>query len=115
MAIQRFDSVVREFLSSRALFDRAFNFLQALEDATCDVCEHVIEVSEKLVAYNREQQESESNYHLNLHQLTKSLKHEYATSENRPHVRKRLLDLIDQMLEQELYGTDDIINAHERD
>lgn len=34
---------------------------------------------------------------------------------NAPDLRERLLDVIDVMLENEVYGTDDILKAHERD
>jgi hypothetical protein len=36
-------------------------------------------------------------------------------SEQDPELRRRVLDIIDIMLEKELYGTEKILKAHERE
>ena len=49
-----------------------------------------------------------------LHQLTGLLQREYTASENHPELRRRILNVIDIMLERELYGTEEILKTHER-
>ena len=53
--------------------------------------------------------------HLDLHQLQDLLQREYNVSENDSELRGRLLDVLDSMLEKELYGTDEILKSHERE
>jgi Nucleotidyl transferase AbiEii toxin, Type IV TA system len=50
-----------------------------------------------------------------LHQLQELLKREYASTEHSPALRKRILDVLDVMLSHEMYGTDGVLKAHERD
>jgi hypothetical protein len=66
------------------------------------------------VGLREETVEPGSEYHRDLHQLQGLLTREYAASEKDPALRKRLLDVIDKMLEMQLYGTSEILDAHDR-
>jgi hypothetical protein len=50
-----------------------------------------------------------------LHQLQEFSKNEYAATEHAPAVRRRILDVLDIVLEHEMYGADEVLKAHERD
>jgi hypothetical protein len=111
----RFFDLAKKYIESRAFADDAFAFFHALEEATCNVQELVIRAAERLVVNCEPNSESGGRRHLDLHQLQGLLKREYAASEKNPELRKRLLNLIDVMLQKELYGTEEIVKAHERE
>ncbi len=48
------------------------------------------------------------------HELLEILKREYVNTENRPELRKRILDLIDYMCEKNLYGVEDLMSLDDR-
>jgi hypothetical protein len=75
----------------------------------------VIRAAERFVVNCEPNSESGGRRHLDLHQLQGLLKREYAASEKNPELRKRLLNVIDVMLQKELYGTEEIVKAHERE
>jgi hypothetical protein len=111
----RFFELATKYVASRAFDYDAFAFFHALEEATCSVHELVISAAEKLIARNESNEKPDGHRHVDLHQLQGLLKREYAASEKEPELRRRLLDVIDKMLERELYGTEEIIKAHERE
>jgi hypothetical protein len=111
----RFFDLARKYIDSRAFDHDAFAFFHALEEATCSVYELVIFAAEKLIANTEANSESGGRRHLDFHQLQGLLKREYTASETNPELRKRLLDVIDMMLQKELYGTEEIVKAHERE
>jgi hypothetical protein len=49
-----------------------------------------------------------------MHYLDDLLLREYRATDDRPALRKRILDILDRMLVLGLYGTDKIIDEHER-
>lgn len=103
------------YLNSRAFKDDSFAFFHALERATCSVHELVIIAAEKIIAdLDTNLTTSEPRY-LDLDILNKLLEREYTASENDPDLRHRILNVIDIMLEKELYGTEKILKAHERE
>jgi hypothetical protein len=111
----RFFDIARKYIASRAFELDSFAFFHALEEAECGVCELVISAAEKLLASSDANNESDGRRQLDLHQLQGLLKREYAASEKNPELRKRLLNVIDVMLQKELYGTEEIVKAHERE
>jgi len=112
--IPSFHDLAAAYIDSRALERESFHFFHALEMATISVHDLVISAAEKLFASIRAEGIMR-NRHSDLHQLKDLLKREYAGSENDPDQRRRLLDIIDKMLEQEFYGMDEILKAHERE
>ena len=112
--LARFTNLAEAFLASRAFETDAFSFLQALERSTSNVQTLVVLAAEKMVA-NLEAHGRTGDLDLHLHQLQGLMAREYTASENTPALRKRLLDVIDIMVENELYGTDEILKRHERE
>jgi len=109
-----FFDLAAAYIDSRALEQHSFHFFQALRNANISTHELVIRSAEKLLSIIQSEAATHSR-HSDLHQIQDLLKHEYARSEANHDLRRRLLDVIDKMLEQELYGTDEILNAHERE
>jgi hypothetical protein len=53
-------------------------------------------------------------HELDVNQLQSLLKREYDAITGNSEVRKQILDLIDLMLQHEVYGVDNVISEHER-
>ena len=109
-----FSDLAQAYLRSRAFESDSFAFFRALEEATSSVYELVIHAAEKLVGDLDAHGTAGGRRHLDLHRLQDLIKREYAASEGYPALRRRLLDVIDMMLAQEVYGIDNILKAHER-
>jgi len=112
---QRFYDLAKDYLESMAFHDESFAFSHALKEATCSVYELVTIAAEKVIEIHEQQgSEQTHNFH-DLYQIQDLLKQEYAATETNPEQRKKILDVIDIMLEKELHGTDKILKAHERE
>ncbi|WP_282045874.1 hypothetical protein [Roseibium album] len=109
-----FVELAQAHLESKAFEMDSFDFFHALEEAQCNVADLVIAAAEKVIADLRAGGANARRSDMDVHQLQDLVKTEYAASENEPALRKRLLDVIDQMLMLELYGADEIVKAHER-
>jgi hypothetical protein len=109
-----FHELAAAYIDFRGLEQHSFHFFQALKNANISTHELVVRAAEKLLSVIQSAGAANSR-HSDLHQIPDLLKHEYAGSEANPDIRRRLLDVIDKMLEQELYGTDEILKAHERE
>jgi hypothetical protein len=103
------DLTVR-FIESPAFSGNVHRVLRMLEDATGDVLELVILISERLIRDAKLVSQRNGNGHY----LESLIKKEYAASDSRPDARRRILDVIDDMLANEIYGADDIVEAHDR-
>jgi hypothetical protein len=102
------------YIDSAAFDEQSFSFFNALENATCDVRELVVSAAEKLVDAVVKTNDAHQRV-TSLHHLQEPLKREYASTETSPALRKRILDVLDMMLEHEMYGVDEVLKAHERD
>ena len=91
-----------------------FAFVQALEDATIDVCELVISASEKLVTQLNPKDLGDDQRTWDIGHLQELIKREYPASDANPKLRGRVLDVIDRMLALDFAGTDEILEAHDR-
>jgi len=111
----KFSRISQAYLASRAFDDESFAFFHALKNATCNVQDLVISAAEKIVAGLQTNDKTGRSRDLDLHQLRDLLKQEYAISESDPELRRKLLNVIDVMLEMELYGTDEILKLHARE
>jgi hypothetical protein len=111
--VQRFNKVAEGYVNSRAIYDQSHYFFHSLKQSNGNVSEIIISAAEKLILFQREQTDRRPN-RVSTYDLPNLLKYEYSLSETRPDIKKRLLDLIDQMLEQGLHGTEKIISAHDR-
>lgn len=103
------------YLSSQAFYDESFAFFHALKRATCSIHDLVILAAERLIVDLRIDGKTDDIRHFDLHQLQDLIKQEYAVSESNAELREKLLNVIDTMLERELYGTDEILKAYERE
>jgi hypothetical protein len=106
--------LAEQYIGSRAFEAESFAFFHALQEAECRVDDIVVLATEKLIIGLEANGNQSGRRTMDLHQLQDIIKREYASSEHDPDLRRRLLDLIDKMLSLELYGTDEIIKAHER-
>jgi hypothetical protein len=111
---QQYRTLADQYVNSRAFEAESFAFFHALQAAECRVDDIVISATEKLITDLEVNGNQGGRRATDLHQLQEIIKREYASSENEPGLRHRLLNLIDKMLSFELYGTDEIIRAHER-
>ena len=105
-----FMDLARTFLRSPALRDNAYPLFKAIEEASCDVTELVIQAGEALFG-NRD------DHHLDyMDRLRSILKREYVNSEGRPEpeFRARILDLIDHMVATGVYKADDLTELEDR-
>jgi SpoVK/Ycf46/Vps4 family AAA+-type ATPase len=108
--IEPYRELIKKFVESPAFPGNTYSVLRMLENATGDVLELVISISERLI--------NDSNHNkqrtVDTHHLESLIKKEYAASEFQPESRRRILDVIDNMLANEIYGADDIVAAHDR-
>jgi hypothetical protein len=107
--VENYRELTAAFLESPALFDNSYSVLNMLENATCEVLDLVIAVSERLI--------SEANHDIRrvaTCHLENIVKKEYTSSESYPEARKKILNLIDLMMSNEIYGVDSIVASHDR-
>jgi hypothetical protein len=107
-------ALAQRYIESKAFDDQSFAFFHALGKATCDVSELVVTAAEKLVSAVAASSSAHQRA-TDLHELRELLKKEYVSTEQSPAMRRRVLDVLDTMLEHEMYGADDVLKAHERD
>lgn len=102
------------YLNSKAFESDSWAFFHALDEAECKVDDIIISATERIIDDIERNGSAAGRRSMDLHQLQDIIKKEYASSEDDLDLRRRLLDLIDNMLKLELYGVDTIIKAHER-
>ena len=96
------------FVRSPAFKEAPYWIIKTLEETSQDVTELVVEIGERLV---RDQEDRNLR---SMHQIQKALKREYVNSENRPELRTRFLDLIDDMAAKNIYEADDLMRLDDR-
>jgi hypothetical protein len=101
-------------LEMKAFEADSWAFFHAIDESECKVDDIVISATEKLIDDIKRNGNLEGRRSMDLHQLQDIIRDGYTSSEGDPILRRRLLDLIDHMLQLELYGVDTIIKAHER-
>ena len=103
-----FMDMARAFVRSPAFGASAHSMTNALEDVPCDVSELILETGERIVR-NAGNQGSYS-----LFAIQQLLEREHLSSETRPDIRSRFLDLIDEMAAKNLPEADDLIRLDDR-
>lgn len=103
-----FVDMARAFVRSPAFGNSAHSMIRALEDASCDVTELVLETGEEIVR----RAGNHGSYWL--FAIQQVLKREYVNSETRPKLRTRFLDLIDNMAAKNLPDADDLMRLDDR-
>ena len=106
--------LLRRFVQSKAFETENFSFFFFLKEARDQTFEEVVLASERLIKLI-EDDARQGGSSLDLHYLDDLIVREYTAVADRPQLRHRLLDVIDRMLFLGLYGTDRIIQEHERD
>ncbi|MCB1563302.1 MAG: ATP-binding protein [Alphaproteobacteria bacterium] len=107
--------LIDSYLKSKAFKeDDSSDFLRLLKESSSDVHEYVIEAAEKIISKSKEPIDSRQNRHRDYMYLDDLLEREYAASEDSPDLRDRYLDIIDDMLKLEIYGSEKIVKSHER-
>jgi hypothetical protein len=112
--IEKFVDLAETFVKSPAFDDHSSSVLSMIEKANCEVLEIVVQATERLIEKPDSENTPYGKRTTDLHQVQKLLKHEYSSSQKNFEVRVRILDLIDNMLRNELYGVDRIVEAHDR-
>ena len=111
--VELYRELAAVFLKSPAFPDNGFALFQMMKNATCDVLDLVIEATQRGITDIIEKGDQHGR-DTDVHQLQDLLKREYTSSESNAEARKKILDLIDLMLSQEIYGVDSIVTAHDR-
>ena len=88
--------------------DNADEVFRYLEKTSHDVTELVVEASEVVV---RDRGDGDSDSYYGIENL---LKREYRNTENRPELRKRILDVIDEMAARNFIGIDNLMRLDDR-
>ncbi len=114
--IESFRSLINVFIRSKAFEEDNFALFHLLKDAHEPTTEEVILAAERVLdlAERPDDGSSPSGRRREMHYLDDLLLKEYSATENRPELRARILDILDKMLILGLYGTDKIIQEHER-
>jgi hypothetical protein len=108
--IDPYRELINRFIESPAFPGNTYSVLRMLENATSDVLELVISISERLISDAKHSNQRTGDAHY----LESLIKKEYSASDSHPEARRRILDIIDDMLANEIYGIDDIVAAHDR-
>lgn len=104
-----FRDLANRFVKSRAILNCGYGFLHLLVEAGTGISELVLSAAEVLLRDIVEKGEQLGSRGLDLRQLQGMLRAEYQASEGKEEKRKRVLDLIDFMIEHRLYGTEDLL------
>lgn len=105
------EELASTFVESPAFIENSSPFIYSLENMTFDVQNLVIDASQKIIYKKKESSVYKGN---DMHKLQDLLKREYSSSESNPVAREKILNLIDQMLINEIYGVEKIVSTHDR-
>lgn len=106
-----FSDLAKAFIRSASFTDgedNADEVIRYLEKTPHDVTELVLEASEVVV---RDRGDGDSDSYYGIENL---LKREYRNTENRPELRKRILDVIDEMAAKNIIDADDLMRLDDR-
>lgn len=115
-SIEAYRPLLQAFIQSKAFEEDNFSFFHLLKDAHETTTEEVLLAAEQILNLVEQPDDnlSLSGRRKEMHYLDDLLLKEYSATENSPELRKRILDILDRMLILGLYGTDKIIEEHER-
>ncbi|WP_277057927.1 ATP-binding protein [Trichlorobacter lovleyi] len=114
-SVESYRPLLRAFIQSTAFTENTFSFFHFLNDLHEPVTEEVLLSAERILEIIEQQDDSSSGKpYREMHYLDELLLKEYTSTEYRPVLRGRILDIIDRMLILGLYGTDKIVQEHER-
>jgi hypothetical protein len=105
----KYKDTIYKYVSSPAFESDNDNFFRLLKETSCNILDCLITVS-KLVIENPKGYKD--GFYLS--EIIELLKDYYSVSESTPEHRKVILDIIDMMLENSVYGVEEILKTHER-
>ena len=109
------EEIALDFVESPSFTENPSPFIYSLESMIFDVQNLVIEASQKIIEVIKEEKELNAyKGDKDMHKLQDLLKREYSSSETNPIAREKILNLIDQMLLNEIYGAEKIVSTHDR-
>ncbi|MGH1437224.1 MAG: AAA family ATPase [Lewinella sp.] len=107
--------LIEAYISSNASLDDMAYFLDLLKNATVNVSEYVILCAEKMIVDLKEVENfNQFTTHGNLSSLEELIKNGYAASEYDPELRQRYLNIIDDLLQMEVYWGERMVASHDR-
>lgn len=109
-------ALISSFIQSKAFEENNFSLFHLLKNASESTTEEVILAAERVLNLTEQPTDTSSpaGRPREMHYLDDLLLREYNATENQPELRMRILDILDKMLILGLYGTDKIIQEHER-
>lgn len=111
--IEGIRSLIHAFVRSKAFEDDNFALFLLLNETKDHAFEEVVLAAERVVDLVEAKAKVGEDFR-QLHYLDDLIRREYLAVADCPDLRHRLLDVIDRMLMNGLYGTDKIIEEHER-
>lgn len=114
--IEPYRHLMLEFIRSKAFGGDNFSFFHLLNETHRPVTEEVLLAAERFLklAEHPDDFPSPPGHRQEIHSLDDLLLREYRATDDRPTLRKRILDILDKMLLLGISGTDKIIQEHER-
>ncbi len=115
-SIEPYRQLIRRFICSQAFDGDNFWFFRTLLESAEPTSEEVILSAERILILTEQLEEISPSERRSreMHHLDELLLREYRATEDCPALRSRILDILDKMLLLGLYGTDKIIEEHER-
>jgi hypothetical protein len=111
--IEGIRSLIHAFVRSKAFEDDNFALFLLLNETKDQSFEEVVLAAERVVDLVESKAKVGEDFRAS-HYLDDLIRREYLAVADCPDLRRRLLDVIDRMLQNGLYGTDKIIEEHER-
>lgn len=111
---KHFKNLANQHVQSRSLLDGDLGFFRLLEETKAETSELVLSASENMVKDIARKGDGHGSRDGDMHRLQDLLRKEYLASEGRESRRKRVLDLIDEMIENRLYGTEELLELGDK-
>jgi len=107
-------NLCHNFIDSPAFEGHSSSMLYKIEDVVGNISDIVISSAERIINTAISKKQTGETFSSDLHQLQDHLKSAYLASEANPEERKQILDLIDLMLINEIYGVEQITTVDDR-
>ena len=112
--LRHFKKLASNYVHSKAFLDGGYGFYKYLETSQAEMSELILSAAEILIKSLTEKGDQFGSRGMDLHRMQDLLRKEYLASEGKPDKRSRLLDIIDKMIENRLYGADELLSLGER-
>lgn len=109
-----YENLAWKFIETPSFLSNSSYLLYSMEGANCNVMDLVIAAAEKLIDSVVVENDQHGGRVSGLYKVQEMLSQEYASSETSPTARTKILNLVDKMLENEIYGAEKITDVNER-